>query len=221
MLTWLAVTNHTQRRDSLMAKKEVVNTQVQSDKKLRTKDLIFAGAFGAIYVVLMLIVVMGTGAIPILYIGAPFLVGIVCATVYELCVLKVRKFGAALILGVLFAFTTSAAYLPGLILAIVVALLAEVVMIIGKHKSKKMYLLSFLVFNLNMVCPFTNLYFNRATFLAMATEYYSAEYAEGVAKFATGWLPLIQIGLALAGAAIGVLIASKLIKKHFERAGIV
>ena len=35
-------------------------------KKMRTKDLIFAGAFGAIYLVLMLIVVMVGGAIPIL-----------------------------------------------------------------------------------------------------------------------------------------------------------
>ncbi len=204
-----------------MARKEVVNIQDQSDKKLRTKDLIFAGAFGAIYVVLMLIVVMSAGAIPILYIGSPFLVGVVCATVYELCVLKVRKFGAALILGVLFAFTTSSAYLPGLILAIVVALLAEVVMMIGKYRSKKMFLLSFIVFNLNMVCPFTNLYFNRDAFMAMATEYYSPEYAAGVAKFATAWLPLVQIGLAILGAAIGAFIASKLIKKHFERAGIV
>ena len=57
--------------------------------------------------------------------------------------------------------------------------------------------------------------------MAMATEYYSPEYAAGVAKFANGWLPFLQIGLAVGGAAIGLLIASKLIKKHFEKAGIV
>ena len=51
----------------------------------------------------MLIVVLGTSAIPVLYILAPFTVGVVCATVYELCVLKVHKFGPALILGVLIA----------------------------------------------------------------------------------------------------------------------
>ena len=83
-----------------MARKEVTQTTQQSDKKLRTKDLIYAGAFGAVYIVLMLIVVLGTSAIPVLYILAPFTVGVVCATVYELCVLKVHKFGAALILGV-------------------------------------------------------------------------------------------------------------------------
>lgn len=68
-----------------------------------TTGAFYAGAFGAIYIVLMLIVVLAASAIPILYIVAPFTVGVVCATVYELCVLKVRKFGPALILGVLFA----------------------------------------------------------------------------------------------------------------------
>ncbi|MCR5208914.1 MAG: MptD family putative ECF transporter S component [Lachnospiraceae bacterium] len=204
-----------------MAKKEITAASEGKAKKLGTKDLIFAGAFGAIYIVLMLMVVMSCGVIPILYVSTPFLVGIVCATVYELCILKVRKFGAALILGILFAITTSSAYLPGLILAIVVAVLAEIVILMGKYRSKKMFLLSYVVFNLNMVCPFTNLYFNRESFIAMATEYYSKEYADGVAKLANGALPVLQILLAVSGAAIGLLIASKLIKKHFEKAGIV
>ena len=101
-----------------MAKKEITQTAQTSDKKLRTKDLIYAGAFGAIYIVLMLIVVLGTSAIPILYIVAPFTVGVVCATVYELCVLKVHKFGAALILGVLFALVACSGNVLGMVLAI-------------------------------------------------------------------------------------------------------
>ncbi len=204
-----------------MAKKENLNTTEKSDKKLRVKDLIFAGAFGAIYIVVMLIAVMALGMVPILYILTPLFVGIVCATIYELCVLKVHKFGAALILGILFAVTSSSGYLPGMLLAILVAILAELVLLAGKYKSKILFLVSYLVFNLNMVCPFTNLYFNRSKFIAMATEYYGQEYAESVAALATWWLPFLQIGLAIVGALIGVIIASKLIKKHFEKAGIV
>ena len=168
----------------------------------------------------MLIVVMAFGMVPVLYIITPLPVGILCATVYELCVLKVHKFGAALILGVLFAVTASSGYLPGLILAIAAALLAELVIMAGKYRSKKMFLLSYIVFNLNMVCPFTNLYFNRASFMSMATEYYGEDYANGVAALAVSWLPFAQIGLAMAGAAIGVLISSALIRKHFEKADI-
>lgn len=204
-----------------MAKKEISNTTTKDGKKMRVKDLIFAGAFAAIYVVVMLLIVMVCGTIPVLYLITPLFVGIVCATIYELCVLKVHKFGAALILGILFAVTASSGYLPGMFMAIGVAVLAEVVLMIGKYKSKKLFLISYLVFNLNMVCPFSNLYLNRDSFMAMAADYYGESYANGVAALTTSWMPFAQMGLAVAGAGIGVLIASKLIKKHFEKAGIV
>ena len=204
-----------------MAKKEISMNVQQSDKKLRTKDLIYAGAFGAIYIVLMLIVVLGTSAIPILYILAPFTVGIVCATVYELCVLKVHKFGPALILGVLFALVACSGNVLGMMLAILAALAAELIIMAGKYKSKKMFLLSFLAFNLNMVCPYTMLYFHRDEFMARSVSFYGQAFADELAKYAINGLALIQIALALIGAGIGVLLASKLIKKHFEKGNIV
>lgn len=103
-----------------------------TDRKMRTRDLIYAGAFGAIYLVLMLIIVMGSGAIPILYLLTPLTVGLVCGTVYLLCVVKVHKFGAALILGVLFALVACSASIPGLVLGIAAALGAELVLFLGK-----------------------------------------------------------------------------------------
>lgn len=204
-----------------MARKEVTQTTQNSDKKMRTRDLIYAGAFGAIYIVLMLIIVLGTSAIPVLYIAAPFTVGVVCATVYELCVLKVRKFGAALILGVLFALVACSGNLMGMVLAIACALAAELVIKAGGYKSRKMFLLSFPVLNLNMVCPYTMLYFHRDEFMARSVSFYGQEYADQLAKYAVSSLAFIQIALALAGALIGALIASRLISKHFEKAGIV
>ncbi|MBQ8054084.1 MAG: MptD family putative ECF transporter S component [Lachnospiraceae bacterium] len=204
-----------------MAKKEINQTTQNDDKKMRTRDLIYAGAFGAVYIVLMLIVVLGTSAIPILYIVAPFTVGVVCATVYELCVLKVHKFGAALILGVLFALVACSGNILGMVLAIAAALAAELIIKAGNYKSRKMYLLSFLAFNLNMVCPYTMLYFHRDEFMARSVSFYGQEFADELAKYAVNGLAFIQIGLALAGAAIGVFIASKLINKHFEKANII
>ena len=59
-----------------MARKENISTVNKEDKKLRTKDLIFAGAFGAIYIVVMLMVVMVCGIVPILYILSPFIASI-------------------------------------------------------------------------------------------------------------------------------------------------
>lgn len=204
-----------------MAKKEISNTQQSSDKKLRTKDLIYAGAFGAIYLVLMLVIVMGSGMIPILYILSPLTVGVVCGTIYELCVLKVHKFGAALILGILFALVAASANIVGLICAIVIALLAELVIKAGNYKSRKMYLLSYVVFNLNMVCPFSTLVMNRQAFFEKAAGYYGQDYADKVSALTPSWIIFVLIALAILGGVIGAAIANKLIDKHFTKAGIV
>lgn len=204
-----------------MAKKEISKTEQTSDKKLRTKDLIYAGAFGAIYIVLMLIIVMGSGMVPVLYILSPLTVGIVCATVYELCVIKVHKFGAALILGALFAFVAASSNIVGLVCAILFALIAEFVIKSGDYKSKKKYHLSFIIFNLNMVCPFSTLIMNRTAFFKKAAGYYGQDYADKVAALTPSWIIIALIAFALVGAFIGTRISDKLIKKHFEKAGII
>ncbi|MBQ9068316.1 MAG: MptD family putative ECF transporter S component, partial [Eggerthellaceae bacterium] len=178
-----------------MAKMEMTpEAQAQTagagSKKMRTRDLIYAGAFGAIYLVVMLAIVMGCSTVPILYLMAPLFVGIVCGTIYEMCVLKVHKFGAALILGVLFALVACGSNYIGLALAIVFALIAELVIRAGKYESKKMYLASFVVFNLNMACPYTMLQFARDEFLARTVEFYGQGHADALAAVAPDWVML-------------------------------
>ncbi len=202
-----------------MAKKEMT-AQPQNDKKLRTKDLIYAGAFGAIYLVVMLIIVMTSGMVPILYICAPLTVGIVCGTIYEMCVLKVHKFGAALILGVLFALVCCSTNIVGAIAAIAAALLAELIIYLGKYKSKKHYLASFVAFNINMACPYLTLLLAYDEFMLRAAEWYGQDYANGLAAVAFDGVWFLILGLAILGGIIGAAVASKLIDKHFKKAGI-
>lgn len=194
-----------------------------SSKKMRTRDLIYAGAFGAIYLVVMLIIVMGTSMVmPILYLMAPLFVGLVCGTIYEMCVLKVRKFGPALILGVLFALVAcTSAGLPAIVIAIASSLAAELIIMAGKYQSKKMYLLSFVVFNINMACPFLMLQLARDEFLARSVEFYGQAYADSLAAVAPDWVFFMCLGFAIVGGILGALVANKLIAKHFEKAGIV
>lgn len=203
-----------------MSRKEI-NTTTINDKKMRTKDLIYAGAFGAIYIVLMLIIVMASGMIPILYIISPLTVGAICGTVYMLCVLKVRKFGVALILGLLFALTACISYWVSFVCAILIALVAEFLLYIGKYKSKKLFQASFVVFNLNMACPFLALLLMRDRFFEIATSYYGETYADSLAAVTPSWIYAVIFSLALAGGVIGALLSGKLIEKHFEKAGVV
>lgn len=208
-----------------MAKREIVQgigTEASS-KKMRTRDLIYAGAFGAIYLVLMLIIVMGCSMVsPILYLAAPLFVGVVCGTVYEMCVLKVRKFGPALILGVLFALVACTSAGPlSLVLAIAFALAAELVIMAGKYQSKMMYLLSFVAFNCNMACPYLMLQLARDEFIGRSVEFYGQAYADSLAAIAPTWVFFLCLGVAILGGVIGAFIADKLISKHFAKAGII
>lgn len=207
-----------------MSKKELKPEQTAAkpaSKKMRTKELIYAGAFGALYIVLMMVIVMSFGMVPILYIIAPIAVGLVCGTVYLLCVLKVRKFGAALILGILFALMTANGGIWSICGVIASALIAEVVMLLGKYKSKFMYLLSFVFFNLNMACPYLALATAKDAFIQRSREYYGDKYADGIAALATDWIWFAVLGFAIIGGILGSLVASKLIRKHFEKAGVV
>ena len=200
-----------------------MSSTTQSDKKMRTKDLIYAGAFGAMYIVLMLIIVMGSSAIsPVLYFMAPLTVGLVCGTVYMLCVLKVHKFGAALVFGVFFTLIACSQSVYAVIFSLAAALAAELLLFLGKCKSRKMYLLSFVFFNLNMAAPTMMLLFDFDRFMTLSEKYSGAAYAQSLAKVAfNGKIWYAILGCAVIGGIGGALIAKKLVKKHFEKAGAV
>lgn len=62
--------------------------------KLKTKDLIVAGAFAALYVVVLFAVVTVMGFVPILYLIAPFVNSVILGCIYMMYVTKVPKTGA-------------------------------------------------------------------------------------------------------------------------------
>ena len=193
--------------------------------KLRTKDLIYAGAFAALYIIAMFIIVMLFGMIPILYIMTPFFVGVLSATIYMMYVTKIKKFGAILILSLLFGLImSSSGHGITVLLCLPIGLIGELIAKLGKYQSKKMFSLSYLVFNLTMVAPFGNLYMASNSFIEHCNEYYGEAYGAAVKNILETYgnsLILIQIALAIIGAGIGVVLASMLFKKHFQKAGIV
>lgn len=190
-------------------------------EKLKTKDLIFAGAFAAIYLVLMLVVVMVSGMIPILYIISPLTVGVVCGTVYLVYVSKIRKFGAILILAVLFGIITGVNSVYSIAWSVLMGLFAELIVRAGQYQSKKFFVMSYWVFNLNMIGPFFMLVYAKQTFLKLCAEYYPPEHVAQLDKLTPNWIIFALAGLAVLGGMIGSLIGSGLIKKHFEKAGVV
>lgn len=198
---------------------------MKSKNKLKTKDLIYAGAFAALYIIALFIIVMTFGLIPVLYIMAPLFVGMIAGTIYMMYVTKVKKMGAIMILAVLFGLVMSSSG-HGLTILIVlpIGIVAELIAKVGNYRSQKMFSLSYLVFNMSMVAPFYNLYFASDMFIEECRMYYGDDYGNAIQgvldTFGVG-LVAIQLALAVVGAALGVVIAAKLFKKHFAKAGLV
>ena len=96
--------------------------------KLTTKDLITAGAFGAIYlVVLTVLSTIVLPVVPVLFLATPLIAGLILGSVYMLYVTKVPGKGAILILAVLVGLITSMSTIYPLLFAVLWGLIAEVV----------------------------------------------------------------------------------------------
>ncbi|MFI3257932.1 MAG: MptD family putative ECF transporter S component [Spirochaetales bacterium] len=193
--------------------------------KLKTKDLIYAGAFAALYMITMIIVIMVLGMFPILYFMLPLFVGIVAATVYMMYVTKVKKMGAILILAVMFGLImSSSGHGLAILITVPIGILAEIIAKLGNYQSQKMFSLSYIVFNLTMVTPYNELYLGTAKFLDESRVNYGDNYADTIQNVLNTygvWLIIFQVLIAMVGAVIGVVLAAKLFKKHFIKSGIV
>ena len=152
--------------------------------KLKTKDLIVAGAFAALYVVVLFAVVTVMGFVPILYLIAPFVNSVILGCIYMMYVMKVPKTGAILILSVAVGLLTSTGGVwVSLIWCLALGIVAELIARAGNHKSKKSYILSYVVFACSSMSPFWMLAYAKPAFLQSCEAYYGADYAATLDKF--------------------------------------
>ena len=186
--------------------------------KLTTKDLIAAGAFGAIYlVVLTVLSSMVLPIVPVLFLATPLIAGIVLGTVYMLYAAKVPKKGAILILAVLVGLITSMSTFYPLLFSVIWGILAEVIASRKERRSAGMLAASYVVFNMTSMGPFFAII---VAFLENCATYYGADYAVALDALTPDWIVAVLIAFALIGGLLGGLLGKRILKKHFEKAGI-
>lgn len=189
--------------------------------KLTTKDLISAGAFGAIYlVVLTVLATFVLPIVPVLWLATPLISGIILGTVYMLYATKVPKRGAIFILSILVGLICSTVTIYPLLFSIIWGILAEVIAARKGRKSAGVLASSYIVFNMTSVGPFFAILVAKETFLESCASYYGAEYAAKLDTLTPNWIIGVLIVFALAGGLLGGLLGKRILKKHFEKAGI-
>lgn len=189
--------------------------------KLTTKDLIGAGAYGAIYVVLLAVVSTILSMAPIAFLITPLVMGIIGGTVYMVYVSKIQKTGAIMILAVLVGLSTSNATIYPFFIALIWGVIAEIIFKLGKKQEGNAIRLSYCVFNLTSIGPFFTIILAKQAFLDNCVVYYGQAYADTLDKYTPSWIIIVFIAFAVVGAVIGGKVGQRLLKKHFVKVGIV
>ena len=191
-----------------------------AQEKMNGKDLINIGIYAAIYCVIVTAVAM-LGFIPILLpmlaVLCPLIGGIPMMLFYT----KVKKFGMITIMGIilgLFLMVTGMGLWPAAF-GVVFGVLADLIAKSGGYKSAKKSILSYATMCLLIFGNYIPLYLNIDGYFA-TRQSFGAEYITSLTAIMQPWTaPVIFVACFVFGA-LGAILGQKLLKKHFEKAGI-
>ena len=200
-----------------------MSNYLQQKKGLTVKDLIVMGVFAALLTVSSMIGGVIFAVTPTLTfyfsIGAALLPG----PVYLLLLAKVPKKGVLTIIGAIIAILSLilgmhwAMCLGGL----VCALLADVVAGLKQYRSKKINILSYIVYSFGPTGTYFAYFINpKAWANTMLSNGTTQDYINAMDKAASWWVLVIMIVGTILVAGLSASLGSKLLKKQFEKAGI-
>lgn len=194
-------------------------------KNLNVSDLISIGVYTAIYFILVAISTFVSALIPgFSNVFLPAFAALISGTVYMLMIAKVQKFGAISIMGIVMGifFFVSGHFILSFAANIICGILADYVSSIGKYKSKKWILISYVIFSYGITGPILPLWFMKDSYVAsLEARGKSVEYISKVFNFInTGSFFICMISILIC-ALVGGIFGMKMVKKHFVKAGIV
>lgn len=192
-----------------------------TSKKLTIPDLISVGVFTAIYFVLVTIATFTCALLPgVGNILLPALAALISGSVYMLLAAKLQKFGGISIMGLVMGlfFFVSGHFVLSFAANIVCGLLADWVAKLGNYRSKKLLLVSYVVFSYGLTGPILPLWFMKDAYIANLTA-----RGKDAAYINTLFAPINSgsfaacVVLILVCAVLGGVFGQKMMKKHFEK----
>lgn len=200
---------------------------LQSKKKnIQMKDLISIGVYTAIYFIICAI----SAALTIFiipgysYAFIPVISALLSGTIYMLMVAKVPKFGAISIMGsIMGIFFFIIGRFPGAtVIAIIVSILADLIAYAFKYRHKLGILFSYIVFSFSLIGPVVPMLFFPTFYMEQLTEQgRDMNYIVGVFSSVSEYTMIILTVLIIVMSVIGGVFGQRMMKKHFEKAGIV
>lgn len=192
-----------------------------NSKKLTIPDLISVGVFTAIYFVLVTIATFSCALLPgVGNILLPAVAALISGSVYMLLAAKLQKFGGISIMGLF--FFVSGHFVLSFAANIVCGVLADWVASRSQYRSKKVLLASYVIFSYGLTGPILPLWFMKDAYIANLTARgKDASYINTLFALINSGSFVVCIVAILVCALLGGLFGQKMMKKHFEKAGIV
>lgn len=192
-----------------------------SAKRLQGKDLINIGIFTALYYLIVMGVAM-LGFIPIFIPLLSVLCPLVGGIPFMLFLTKVRKFGMVTIMGILLGLLMAMGMgIWDIPTGIVFGLLADLIFKSGNYQSRKKSILGYGVFCIMIIGNFIPIFLNREAYAQnLISGGYGEEYAQKLMAYLPGWIFPVLLLCCFVFGVLGGLLGRKMLKKHFERAGI-
>lgn len=190
------------------------------NNKLNAKDLINVGIYTAICAVLVCAVAM-TGVIPIMMVLLIVFVPLLTGIPYMMFLTKVKKFGMILIMNVImgaFMWVTGMSYYA-LIVGTISGLIAELIYRAGGYKSKWHGIIAFAIAGLYCWANYFGIFFNSEAYFS-TRQNFGQEYIDSVTKMLPVWMCPVLFVVDIICGIIGGWIGTKVLRKHFEKAGI-
>jgi len=195
------------------------------NEKLAARDFITIGIFAAINLVIFFVVGGIAGMTLIGTVANIPITVFFTAIAYMLLVAKVRKRGTFLIMGIV-------GVLPGFMAANVIGVaasiagwvIAEIVASVNHYKSKKIFVLTYVIGCTLQSAGYTlPMYVSNAQYLIDRQEilHLTDEALAVYIKMFTWPMYFGMVALTVVTSLLGALVSIKLVKKHFEKAGVV
>ena len=192
------------------------------NNKIEAKDLITLGIFTVIYFVIGA-ALSALVAIPVIVPFFPSIWALVNGTVFMLYSTKVEKFGLVTLMAVLSGLLVGLTGMGfwSVPTGLIFGLLGDLIMKSGNYKSFKRNLIGYGVLSIwtsGSLIPW--FFFAQDTVDSYNKAGAGAEYGAKVLSITPWWSFLLFLGLNFVCGIIGGIIGKKMMKKHYEKAGI-
>ncbi|GAA2180833.1 MptD family putative ECF transporter S component [Brooklawnia cerclae] len=191
--------------------------------KLSARHLVNIGVFTAIYFVIM----FGGGMLGIIS-PAMILVGALIASLIDGAVIalflaRTPVMGAMTILGTIVGLLMllTGHYWATIVLACGLGLVADLIVRSGQYRSRGRAVLAYAVFQMWYLGPVLPIFFGSQAYFDEISESMGAAYADAARGVLTPWVVVVFMIVLFAVSCLSGWIGTKLLDKHFARAGVV